>query len=286
VVGLTRKETFAFWHSILGGKSIQNRKTKTMKTTANITIYLQALGGKFLGPNAYKTDSIKLEITQRGKTDRITYRLGDNANDGGIGTSFLSNPTSGEGLSSYLAILTPTAATESEPAVNYLTPDSDTICGTVRVTFSERTELVYVSVLIPRPEGDDLVLTQSVALDQLQEDYRVIVVVPGLLLELPAASEMLDFSNNIYVSVKMMCGCPITTGIPNSYWAESDFLVSAEVHYRNRGSVTKDLTFASAATPSLFQAKVDDFGDLKLVNFTARQKSTGNIGYLSAPYPR
>src|ERR1700704_2214605 len=117
-----------------------------MQTTANITIYLQALGGKFLGPNAYKTDSIKLDIKQRDKTDRITYRLGDNANDGGIGADFLSSPTSGEGLSSFLPILTPTADGGSNPAVNYLTPDNLTICGTVAVSFSEPTELVHVGV--------------------------------------------------------------------------------------------------------------------------------------------
>jgi hypothetical protein len=140
-------------------------------------------------------------------------------------------------------------------------------------------------VRIPRPQGDDLVLTQSIALNQLQLDYRVIVVVPGLLLEAPTPPATNDLPNSICVYVKMMCGCPITTGIPKSYWAESDFLVSAEVVYHNGESDRLRLTFTSDATPSLFQAALNVTTNIKQVNFTARQKSTGNIGYLSVEHP-
>jgi hypothetical protein len=256
-----------------------------MQTTANITIYLQALGGKFLGPNAYNTDSIKLSITLQGDTLPITYHLEDNVNDGAIGPNFISSLPSVEGISSFLPILTPTPAAGSEPAVNYLTPNNLTICGTAAVTLSQPTALGAVNVSIPRPQGDDLVLTQSIALDQMQADYRVIVVVPGLLLEEPPASAVPDTSGSIFVYVKMMCGCPITTGIPKSYWAQNDFLVSAEVIYKDGGSDTQSLTFTSDATPSLFHAAVNDSANIKQVNFTARQKSTGNIGYLSVNYP-
>jgi hypothetical protein len=256
-----------------------------MQTTAKITIYLQALGGKFLGPNAYKTDGIKLSITLQGNTLPITYQLNDNVNDGAIGPNFMNSLPSIKGISSFLPILTPMLATGSEPAVNYLTPNNLTICGTVAVTISQPTLLGTVSVSIPRPQGDDLILTQSIALNQMQEDYRVILVVPGLLLEEPPASAMPDMSNSIFVYVKMMCGCPITTGIPKSYWAQNDFLVSAEVIYKNGGSDRQSLTFTSDATPSLFHAAVNDIANIKLVNFTARQKSTGNIGYLSVDYP-
>ena len=48
-----------------------------MQTTAKITIFIQALGGKFLGPNAYKTDSIKLCLRLQGKTLPITYQLAE-----------------------------------------------------------------------------------------------------------------------------------------------------------------------------------------------------------------
>jgi len=256
-----------------------------MQTTANITIYLQALGGKFLGPNAYNTDSIKLSITLKGDTLPVTYQLKDNVNDGAISSKFLSSLPSIKGMSSFLPILTPMPATGSDPAVNYLTPNNLTICGTVAVTLSQPTLLGTVSVSIPRPQGDDLVLTQSIALNQLQSDYRVIMVVPGLLLEEPPASAMPDMSNSIFVYVKMMCGCPITTGIPKSYWTQNDFLVSAEVIYKNGGSDRQSLTFTSDSTPSLFHAAVNDIANIKRVNFTARQKSTGNIGYLSVDYP-
>lgn len=256
-----------------------------MQTTAKITIYLQALGGKFLGPNAYKTDSIKLSMTLEGSYLPITYQLTDNVNDGAIGPNFLSSLPSTNGLSSFLPILTPMPATGSDPAVNYLTPNNLTICGTVTVTVSQPTLLGTVSVSIPRPQGDDLVLTQSIALNQMQTDYRVILVVPGLLLEEPLPSATTNMSNSIFVYVKMMCGCPITTGIPKSYWAQNDFLVSAEIFYKNGGSDRQSLTFTSDATPSLFHAAVNDIANIKLVNFTARQKSTGNIGYLSVNYP-
>ena len=255
-----------------------------MQTTAKITIYIQALGGKFLGPHAYKTDSIKLSITVLGNTLPIAYQLKPNANDGGIGSNFLSSLPSIEGLSSFLPILTPIPGNGSNPAVNYLTPNNLTICGTVAVALSQPTLLGTISASIPRPQGDDLVLTQSITLDQMQGDYRAIVVVPGLLLEQATAPTMPDTSSSIFVYVKMMCGCPITTGIPKSYWAKEDFLVSAEVIYKNGGSDTLSLAL-SDATPSLFQTAVSNIAGIKQVNFTARQKSTGNIGYLSVDYP-
>jgi hypothetical protein len=255
-----------------------------MQTTAQLTIYLQALGGKFLGPNAYNTDSIRLSIALQGETLPVTYRLQENVNDGEIGPDFIS-PSSIQEASSFVPILTPTSPDGSDTAVNYLTPNSFTIRGTVAVILSQPTLLGNVSVRIPRPQGDDLVLTQSIALNQLQADYRVIMVVPGLLLEEPTGFSPANMSNSISLYVKMMCGCPITTGIPKSYWAQDDFLVSAKLIYKNGASDSLSLTFTSDATPSLFQAAVNDIADIKQVNFTARQKSTGNIGYLSVAYP-
>jgi hypothetical protein len=255
-----------------------------MQTTAKITVFVQALGGKFLGPNAYKTDSIKLSLTLQGKTVPITYQLGNKTNDGGIGPDFIVGLPSTKGLSSFLPILTPVTVKKTSPAVNYLTPNNLTICGTVAVTVSKPIVLGTVSVSIPRPQGDDLVLKQSIALNQMQADYRVVLVVPGLLLEEPPPSASPDTSKSISVYVKMMCGCPITTGIPKSYWAQNDFVVVAEVIRKNGESHKQSLTFTSDATPSLFHATVSDLADIKLVNFTARQKSTGNIGYLSVKY--
>lgn len=255
-----------------------------MQTTARLTIYLQALGGKFLGPNAYNTDSIRLSLTLQGETLPVTYQLQENVNDGEIGPDFVSS-SSIEEASSFVPILTPTSTDGGNPAVNYLTPNSLTIRGAVAVTLSQPTALGNVSVSIPRPQGDDLVLTQSIALNQLQSDYRVIMVVPGLLLEEPTGFSPANMSNRISLYVKMMCGCPITTGIPKSYWAQDDFLVSAELIYKSGASASLSLSFTSDATLSLFQATVNEIANIRQVNFTARQKSTGNIGYLSVAYP-
>lgn len=89
-----------------------------MQTTAKIAVYIQALGGKFLGPNAYKTDSIKLSLRLHDDTLPITYQLEGQANDGEIGPDFLVSLPSIQGSSSFLPILTPVAAAGSNPAVN------------------------------------------------------------------------------------------------------------------------------------------------------------------------
>ena len=120
-----------------------------------------------------------------GETIPVTYRLKDQVNDGSIGPNFLYSLPSTGGLSSFLPILTPVATVGSQPAVNYLTPNNHTICGRAEVTISQPTVLGNVSVHIPRPKEADLVLTQSLALNHLQTEYRVIMVVPGLLLEEP-----------------------------------------------------------------------------------------------------
>lgn len=252
-----------------------------MQPNANITIYLQALGGKFLGPNAYGLDNIKLSITLLGEEPRsITYKLAHNGDDGEIKPKFVYDEQTHEGLSSFLPILTPATDEDPSPAVNYLTPDDLTICGTVSVPVAQPTMLGTISASIPRPQGGALSLTQSIALNQMQADYKVIMVVPGLLLEqvLPP-----DMTNSIFVYVKMMCGCPITTGIPKSYWAEIDFIVKAEVTETNGRSYWTPFSLTSD-TPSLFAAAVDDIRKVKQVIFVARQRSTGNIGYLSVDY--
>jgi hypothetical protein len=252
-----------------------------MQTNANITIYLQALGGKFLGPNAYGLDNITLSITlQDNEPIPITYKLAHKGNDGDIKPNFSYDHQTREGLSSFLPILTPAIVDDPSPAVNYLTPDDLTICGTVSVPVSQPTMLGTISASIPRPQGGALLLTQSIALNQMQADYKVIMVVPGLLLEplLPP-----DMTNSIFVYVKMMCGCPITTGIPNSYWAMNDFIVKAEVTETTGRNYWTPLSLTSN-TPSLFAAAVDDIRKVRQVIFVARQRSTGNIGYLSVDY--
>lgn len=257
-----------------------------MDTTAYITIYLQALGGKFLGPNAYNHQNIEVSITVNKQTKKVDYVLAENGNDGGIGTSFLYDLPSALGQSSFMPILTPTPEHVSNPAVNYLTPNNLTICGKAEVTLSEPTVLATVTANIPRPQGGNLVLTQDVALNQLQTNYRVTMVAPGLLLD--RIKTPTPPKNTIYLFVRMMCGCPITTPsdkTPNPYWLPSDFLVSAEVILQNYLVEHHGVTFTSSDTPSLFQLAVNSTSDVRHVNFTARQKSTNNVGYLSVDGP-
>jgi hypothetical protein len=258
-----------------------------METTAQITIYLQALGGKFLGPNAYNTDAVELSIKlEQGMPLLIGYRLSDTVNDGTISSDFNGDTTPTQGLSSFLPILTPSLVAGDNPAVNYLTPDENTICGTTALSLSQPAALGTISAGIPRPNAEDLVLTQSIALNQSQTDYRVIMIVPGLLLEQPETFPPSGAPPTIFVYVKMMCGCPVKSGTePNTYWVQSDFDVSAEVIHKDGSTDTKTLTFINDSTPSLFHAPVKDLSNIARVNFTAKQKSTGNIGYLSVDYP-
>ena len=214
-----------------------------MQPNANSTIYLQALGGKFLGPHAYSLKNITLSIKLPNEEPRsISYKLVDGGGDGDIGPKFVYDKIGG--LSSFLPILTPAIVNDPSPAVNYLTPEDSTICGTDSITVSQPIVLATISASIPRPQGGALELEQSIALDQMQADYRVIMVVPGLFLE---EFKPPDMTNSIFVSVKMMCGCPITTGIPNSYWAECDFAVNAVVAESGRSYWTH-LDFTSDDT--------------------------------------
>ena len=258
-----------------------------METTAQITIYLQALGGKFLGPNAYNTDDIELSIKLGQDVPLlVSYQLSKTVNDGTISSDFSGDTTPTQGLSSFLPILTPSPVAGDNPGVNYLTPDENTIRGTAALPLSQPTALGTISASIPRPNAEDLVLTQSVALNQSQTDYRVIMIVPGLLLEQPPTFPPSGAPAAIFVYVKMMCGCPVKSGAePNTYWVQSDFDVSAEVIHKDGSRDTKTLTFIDDSTPSLFHAPVKDLADIARVNFTAKQRSTGNIGYLSVPYP-
>lgn len=250
-------------------------------TTARINVYIQALGGKFLGPNAYQTNKITLSLTIDEKPHDITYKYVDGMNDGSIGPTFLYELPSANGLSSFLPILTPTSENTAVPATNFLTPNNNTISATLEFDIPRPVVLGTLKATIPRPYAEDAVVTQTIALNQQQSNYRAIMIVPGLLLEplVPPGTQ----ANSLSVLVKMMCGCPITSGIPHSFWAESDFRVSAQIFYKHDTPEVKNLTFPGT-TPSLYQVPVVDITKVAHVNFTARQRTTGNTGYLSLDY--
>jgi hypothetical protein len=255
-----------------------------MHTTARITIYIQALGGKFLGPNAYHTNDIKLTLTLDDKSVPITYKYVEGMNDGEVGSSFINENPPTIAQSSFLPILTPNTTSPSSPAVNYLTPISGTICGKIEADVSQEEMLGTLSASIPRPGGEDLVLTQSIALNQMQSDYRATLIVPGLLLEKPKSSEIPPKENSLFLLVKMMCGCPIKADITKPVWVASDFDVSAEIFLKSGERLPQNLTFFPYTTPSLFLTPVANVDNVHMANFSAKQKSTGNIGFLSVIY--
>lgn len=246
-----------------------------MSVNATITVYLQALGGKFLGPHAYLTTAITVNFTYSGSTVSLPYALSPTSDDGSISGDFTT------GTSSFMPILTP-QPDGGNPAVNYLTTDQYTISGKSNLTLSNDFEIGTLSVSIPRPCGGPLLLSQSVLLVQKQTDYSLIVVVPGLILT-PGQGDPSPYTISVFVN--MMCGCKVTIGYSTSFWSPSDFDVSAEVYYTDGSMQVYQLSFNVTTNNSMFHTGVEHWDNIAKVNFTARQFSTGNYGYLSQTFP-
>ena len=235
----------------------------------NFTIYLQALGGKFLGPNAYNTNNISIVLSYSGGVVSFHYNLSNNPHDGAINTSFTAAATSPSPIL--------TAQATGNPDVNYLTPGSDTICAVGFVATKAAYETATLTITIPTSNGKSLVFTEAVVLSSLQTSYRLIIPIPGLLL-LPGQNAC--NSNNLSVFVKMMCGCGITTGLKNSFWSPGDFSVQADVIYTDITSESFPMSFDPVTNDSLFFVIVPNSENIFHVTFTAQQQSTSNYGYL------
>jgi hypothetical protein len=242
----------------------------TMTTNPNLNVYLQALGGKFLGPNAYDTNNITITLNYSGGEIKLPYNLDNNPDDGQINTTFTSD------LTSCLPILT--AQQTGNPVVNYLTPLDTTIVAKAGITIKDKYETGTLVVTIPTPDGKPLVFSETVVLSSLQLNDRFIIPIPGLLL---TGGQNSPKSTTISVFVKMMCGCGITKGLPNSFWSPLDFTVQAEVIDSKGTTKNVPLAFDTVTNDSLFFATVPDTENVQQVNFTARQISTGNFGYFS-----
>ncbi len=240
--------------------------------TANLFIYLQALGGKFLGPNAYDNANIKVSFQYSGGQFEIPYQVIASTNDGVI------SPTFTAGSSSPMPILTPTSEAGQNPSVNYLTTNINTIMG-LSNTFSlpEAPELATLTVSIPTPSGENLNLTQGVWLIPEQQFYKITVVVPGLLVEPNTSSS----STEISVYVKMMCGCKVSVNLPTSFWSPNDFMVNASVTFNDGTTQQYALSFDNTSNDSLFTADVPNANQIQSINFYAQQNSTGNYGAFS-----
>lgn len=240
--------------------------------TASITIYLQALGGKFLGPNAYQTDNIKICLSYSGGQVDIPYQLVPGVSDDGIISQGFT-----DGSTSFMPILNMGPLGGQNPNVFYLTPSANTINGQVELALPTSNELATLQVSIPSPNNQTLLYSQTVILTPEQTDYRITVVVPGLLLQANTANPI---PGSVSVFATMMCGCKATTGLPTSFWNPNDFAVSANVQYKNGSQTMYALSLNEQTDNSLFSAPVQDAEAIVSIHFSAQQKSTGNYGAL------
>lgn len=246
-----------------------------MKAPVPFQVYLQALGGKFLGPNAYNNAGIQVSLKYSLGIIPVEYKVIATTDDGGISTTFTNGSTS------FMPILTMPESGSGNPTVNYLTPNANvpttyTIVGTANIFLPGANETATLIVNIPTPSGEVIQLFQPVLLNPQQTNYKISVVVPGLLLTENTTIEVPK--DHISVFVTMMCGCKVTIGNPTSFWTWTDFAVSARVTYRDGTTEQVDLTFDKKANLSLFSAPVDRYDEIIRVNFAAQQKSTGNYG--------
>lgn len=244
-----------------------------MLQTANIIIYLQAVGGHFLGANAYEPTGITINLSYPGGKINIPYPVTTFfTDDGNVSPNFTG------GASSFLPIITvpqPIPALQV-PAVNFLSADFTTIAGKADIVLPADIEFADLSVSIPTTLGKPIMISQQILLNPLQPSYKIIIPVAGLYL---SASEI---PGSVSVFVKMMCGCPVTAGPPASLWPSNDFTVYAHVLDTTGNTTAYLLAYDTAqAGNSLFTAPLlPNQQPVKSVTYTAIQKSTGNYGAL------
>lgn len=240
-------------------------------STPNLTVYIQALGGKLLGPHSYYTanDGITVTLTYSGGNVNMPYPQ-QAANDGSPSTTYLP------GATTPFPILTQQA--NGNPTVNYLTLPATSgggiICAQATITSATPFEVGTLNISIPTPNGGPLILTEQVFLSGYNNGMQTVTVpVPGLLLVNGVYSMG---QNSASVLVKMMCGCPIEN---NGTWPPADFIVQAVVTYNGSSAPAYYPMQFDGTTASLFTAS--GFGDpdqMTSVNIIAIQVSTGNFG--------
>ena len=242
-----------------------------MVPIANITVYLQAVGGHFLGAHAYDPTNILLNLSYSGGSTHIPYAVTTNfTDDGNVSTDFTN------GASSFMPIITiPQPLPDTQVTlVNFLSGDFTTVAGRLNFNLPAVVEFAELSVSIPTTLGSPYLIKQSVILNPAQTSYQIIMAVPGLYLSLG------DVTGSIAVYVKMMCGCPVTAGPPASLWPANDFTVYANVLDINGVATPYLLTYDPNQTSnSLFNAALlSNQAKITSASFTAFQKSTGNYG--------
>ena len=86
-----------------------------MSQTANITVYLQALGAHYLGAHAYMVNTINIKLVYSGGTVVLPYVAGKTSNDGKPQGSFTT------GACSFMPIITiPQSPAQPSTLVNFL----------------------------------------------------------------------------------------------------------------------------------------------------------------------
>jgi hypothetical protein len=244
-----------------------------MSQTANLTIYLQAVGGHFLGANAYDPAGISISLKYAGGKIKIPYTVTPYFTDDGN-----ASPNFTDGASSFLPIITipPPAPALQVAAVNYLSADFTTVAAKASIKLPTVVEFAELSVSVPTTSGKPILLSQSVILNPAQPEYKITLPVPGLYL---SAS---NIPKAVSVFVKMMCGCAVTPGPPASLWPANDFTVYATVLDTSGGNTEYLLAYDTKQTGnSLFSAPLlPKQKKIKSVTYTAIQKSTANYGVL------
>ncbi len=236
---------------------------------AHLFVYLQALGGKFLGTNAYNNNEIEISFEYSGGSFKLPYQVIASTNDGNI------SPVFTPGCSTPMPILTAGTEAGQNPTVNYLTANPNTIMGlSPSFALPATNELATLTITVPTPSGKNTHLQQSVWLLPEQQVYKLTIAVPGLLL----APNTPTLSGTISVYIKMMCGCKVSTGLPTSFWSPADFIVNANVFHTDGTMQQYPLEFDTETNDSLFVVQVQNVSTISAVHFYAQQMSTGNYG--------
>ena len=246
-------------------------------SNVNISVFLQAAGGKFLGPNAYNNTRIYIHLIMDGQSYPFTYNAASpGIDDGNISQQFsnaspyatpiLTLQTSNPGNSG------------SQYQTNYLTIDNNTVRGTITVPVPNAPYIpATIKASIPRSTGQTLIVEQQIVLVPQQTDYTFIIPVAGLLLEPNPTTQP---EGTLSVLVKMMCGCKITVGEPNSFWSPDDFDVTANITFANNNTISYPMSFDGTSNDSTFYVNISDTSRILFVCYTAQQHSTGNFGFL------
>lgn len=242
-----------------------------MSQKASICIYLQAVGGHFLGAHAYKPANITVTLAYSGGTINVPYTVTENfTDDGNPSPHFIS------GASTYMPIITIPAAPAQDALVNFLSADFTTIAARTSIDLPAAIEFADITVSVPTTLDKPFILKQQVILNPAQPNYQIIIPVPGLYLS------QATVTGSIAVYVKMMCGCPVTQGPPASLWPEADFAVYANVRDTSGHVTAYQLSYTPNQPGNSQFSAVLPAGQAPIssVAFSAFQKSTGNYGVL------